>query len=912
MIVAERRTRAPRRFRESLGETAGGRGLTVVLLAACLLGLPGSAVVRADTTGGNEVVRETLENGLRVVVVRNALAPVVTTELTYLVGSNEAPAGLPGMAHALEHMMFRGSADLSADQLAAIAAAMGGQFDAATQQAVTQYMFTVPAEDLEVALHIEAIRMRSILAAQALWERERGAINQEVAQDLSSPQYVAYTKLLAALFKGTPYAHDALGSRASFAKTTGAMLRKFHDTWYAPNNAVLVLVGDVEPASALEQVRRFFSKIPSRPLPARPAERLEPVTAQTFELGTDLPYGLVFVAFRMPGSGSPDYAAARVLADALSSQRGDLYAMVADGRALDAGFTLDQRREVGIGYAVAAFPRGSDPGALLAEVRRVLAETARAGAPGDLVEAAKLRQVAHVEFQKDSVPGLAEAWAEAVAVEGRQSPEEVIEAINAVTTADVGRVARAVLDPAQSVVAILRPQSSGKPVSSKGFGGKEAVPLTQGGPVRLPSWAEASLSRLTVPPSALHPVVTRLPNGLQLIVQPESISRTVRVYGRIRNNADLETPPGQDGVDEVLDRLLSFGTTSLDRLEYQRELDRIAADASAGTDFSLEVLADNFERGVELLADNQLRPALPAAAFEIVRRQVASSLAGRLESPDYLAGRALRAALFPKGDPTLREATPATVGSVTLDAVRGYFGRVFRPDLTTIVVIGAVTPERAQTVIGKYFGGARATGPAPETVLPPVPRNARSATVVPDTSRVQDKVILAETLGLDRSNPDYYALELGNRVLGGSFYATRLYRDLREEAGLVYYVESTFDVGKTRALYVVEYGCDPPNVSRARAIVERNLRDMQRAPVGPDELRRAKALSLRHIPLSESGESEIAGRLIYLATRDLPLDEPVLAAHRYVELTAEQVRAAFARWVATDALVQVTEGPAPR
>src|SRR5207244_2394099 len=105
-------------------------------------------------------------------------------------------------------------------------------------------------------------------------------------------------------------------------------------------------------------------------------------------------------------------------------------------------------------------------------------------------------------------------------------------------------------------------------------------------------WAEASVNRLSVPPSTVHPVVTRLPNGLQLIVQPESISHTVRVYGHVRNNPDLETPPAQEGIDEVLDRLLSFGTTSLDRLAYQGELDRIAADASAGTDFSLEVVAD--------------------------------------------------------------------------------------------------------------------------------------------------------------------------------------------------------------------------------------------------------------------------------------------------------------------------------
>ena len=115
-------------------------------LALGLLCPPGSAVVRGDAAGAPGVLRATLDNGLRVVVVKNTLAPVVTTELTYLVGSTEAPPGFPGMAHALEHMMFRGSPDLSADQLASIAAAMGGVFDASTQQRVTQYVFTVPAD----------------------------------------------------------------------------------------------------------------------------------------------------------------------------------------------------------------------------------------------------------------------------------------------------------------------------------------------------------------------------------------------------------------------------------------------------------------------------------------------------------------------------------------------------------------------------------------------------------------------------------------------------------------------------------------------------------------------------------------------------------------------------------------------
>jgi zinc protease len=244
--------------------------------------------------------------------------------------------------------------------------------------------------------------------------------------------------------------------------------------------------------------------------------------------------------------------------------------------------------------------------------------------------------------------------------------------------------------------------------------------------------------------------------------------------------------------------------------------------------------------------------------------------------------------------------------------VRDYYHKVFRPDLTTIVVIGKVAPEEAQAVIAKYFAPWKSTGPKPETLLPPIPPNSPSSTAVPNRSRIQNKVTLAETLGLNRSNPDYYALELGNHVLGGAFYATRLYQNLREKTGLVYYVSSSFDVGQTRALYVVNYACNPQNVARARAIVERDLKDMQTTLVTPEELRQAKALLLREIPLSESSVDSIAQGLIYRATHELPLNEPIRAAQQYLKLTAGQVRAAFAKWLRTVELVQVTEGPTPK
>jgi len=883
-------------------------GFTASILATALLC---SATIRAFAEN-QDVLRATLTNGLQVIVVRNTIAPVVTTMVNYRVGSDETPAGFPGTAHATEHMMFRGSPGLSADQLAAISAAFGGDDNADTQQAVTQYFFTTPAENLEVALRIEATRMQDLLPDESPWTKERGAIEQEVAQDFSNPTYVFYMQLLQAMFKGSPYEHDALGTRPSFDKTTGADLRKFHNDWYAPNNAVLVIVGNVDPQTVLAQVQKTFGALPAKVLPTRPEYNFSPVKPDTLKLDTDLPYGMAAITFRFPGTENPDFAAAQILSDVLSSQRGNLYSLVPAGQALFAQFDYETLPKSGIGYAIAGFPAGGDSTNLLNHVKAILLAEITNGVSAELVEAAKRREIISAELQKNSVSGLASAWSQAVAVENRNSPDDDINLLRAVTVDDVNRVAKTYLDFDHAFSAILTPTPSDKPISSKSFGGGESLVSTKNTNVKLPAWAKKVADELPAPASALNPFVTNLPNGIKLIVQPETVSETISVFGRVKNNPLVQMAEGKDGVNETLEQLFNYGSTSLDRLAFQKALDDIGANESAGANFSLQVLPENFARGVQLLADNELSPALPEADFKIVQTQLAAQVAGELQSPDHIAGHALTTALFPKGDPSTRQTTPETVKSLTIDDVKNYYASTFRPDMTTIVVIGKISPDEAVAAIGKNFGAWKADGEKPNTLFPPAPTNAVSVTHVPDASRVQDKVTLAEILLLTRTNADYYALQLGNHVLGGGFYATRLYRDLREKAGLVYFVSSSFNIGLTRGVYQSSYACDPPNVSKARAMILHDLKQMQTENVSERELHQAKLMLLRDIPLAEASVDGIANGWLTRTALGLPLDEPVRAGMIYTRLTAKDVKNAYAKWLRPDGLVQVTQGPVPK
>jgi zinc protease len=868
------------------------------------------ATVAAAAPQDVGVLRATLPNGLRVILVRNTLAPVVATSVNYLVGSDETPKGFPGTAHAQEHMMFRGSPGLTTEQLADIGSVMGGNFNANTREALTQYLFTVPSEDLDVALHIEAIRMAGVLDSEKDWDKERGAIEQEVAQDFSNPEYVLYEKLRAQLFAGTPYDHTALGTRPSFERTTAAALGSFHSRWYAPNNAILIVVGNLDLDATLAKVKALFGPIKARPLPPRPTYKFSPVNTAPISIPTDQPNGSQVLAIRMPGLDSPDFPALEVLSDVLNSHRFDLYGLVPKGDAIDASFSLLPLPRASIGYANVVFPAGGDGAQIEREVRAILGNVRRNGVPPALVAAAIQQERRQAEFNKNSIEELASVWSDAVALYGLHSPDDDLRRIEKVTVADVNRVARNYLDVDHAVPALTLPQGSGKPVAAQSFGGQESISLGEAKPTALPAWAQAAIERLTVPPSTISPVVSTLPNGITLIVQPEDVSDTISIYGHVRNRPETQAPPGKEGVSLVLEQLFPFGSETLDRIAYQEALDEIGAAQQAGSDFQIQVLGKDFDRGAELLADNQLHPGLPQQAFEIVRRQTTQYVAARNQSPAYLAQLAVRQALFPKTDPSLRDATPESVTSLTLDDVKAYYRAVFRPDMTSIVVIGKVTPERARAVIEKYFGGWSASGPKPNVDLPLAPPNARSIVAVPDASRVQDEVILSHNLGLNRANPDYYALSLGNAVLGGGFYSARLSIALRKTTGLVYSVGSQLEVRRTRGVYFIQYACDPQNVGKAADLVVQEIKGMQAQPVGDVELNRVKALLLRQIPLDNASIDAIARGFLERRDLDLPLDEPTLAAQRYIDLTPAEVQASFQKWIRPDDLVRITRGPA--
>ncbi|MBV8149162.1 MAG: insulinase family protein, partial [Candidatus Eremiobacteraeota bacterium] len=353
------------------------------------------------------------------------------------------------------------------------------------------------------------------------------------------------------------------------------------------------------------------------------------------------------------------------------------------------------------------------------------------------------------------------------------------------------------------------------------------------------------------------------------------------------------------------------GTTTYDRVSLQRELDKIAASATVGTDFGLSVLTSSFDRGVQLLADEELHPAFDAGAFAIVKQESVGALDGEVKSPDHLAEVALNKALYPPGDPDQRFATAQTAGALTLDDVKTYYHDVYRPDMTTVVVIGDTTPEQAKALFEKYFGGWTATGPKPNVYPSPVPSNAPAQVAVPATGRVQSSVQLEETIGLVRTDPDWAPLQVANAVLTGGFYSSLLYHDLREVHGYVYFVSSSVSAGKVRGTFGVQYACDPQNIVPAQRQITAVLRQLQQQPIESDRILRSKALLMGRVPLREASYEGVAGQLLTYALDGLPLNEGVIEANAELSSSAAAIQSALAKYIRPEAFVRVVTGPPP-
>jgi zinc protease len=892
----------------------GTRRIIAAFLAMVLLGAtPASAPTAQVSTSGTRIQTQTLPNGLKVVVVEDHAVSVVESQIWYRFGALDETPGKTGLAHGLEHMMFRGTPSVSGSGLDDISARLGAGVNASTSNESTDFYFVLPADKLGLALRLEADRMTNLSLSEADWKLEKGAVLSELDGDLGQPLEKLYDRVCRAASTTRICSLGALGERADVARSHASDLRAYYREYYAPNNATLVITGDVEPAAAFALAGRTFARVPSRTLPSHP--KTAPVYAhgKHVSLQADYPYELIDLAFAAPGSLDDGSPALQLIDSVITNQRSAFYKnVVLSGLTLGMSTSLDQNVHAGIYHVFLTVAPGHSASKAQDAFLRTLRSANANGFATELIDAGKLAVARQAIYATDSISGLADRVGYALAVEGLDDPAQDDAKVAAATPADVAAAARRFLSE-PIVTGDLRPPSTkpGAPQASTSGGvADDFSKRAPAGKIVQAQWVRAALAA----PSALHskiaPVEFTLPNGLKVLIQEIHTNPTIFINGTIATSQRFD-PPGKDGAGAMLSTLLEYGSRAYDFTAQRRVSDELAASIDLGFSFDAHGMASDAPKLFELIADALRRPTLPAKYVTLIRNQTLASISRRLSDPDYVATHAFANLMFAPSDPALREPSTASVKAIAQADLQRYAATYMRPDLTTISVVGDVDPNTVRGQLEAAFGGWRVTGHTPNVAAAALPAAHAARRFVLASDRAETDVHLGQP-ALARHDPDFYALNLLNQILGANGdFDTRLAIEIRVKRGLVYNVSSSLDVDKWRGTLNFKLGAAPADVAPAVAVLKQQLVRLQRERVGASELARAKTKLVAAALVDEQGTDVIASRVLRLGLNDLPANYYTAFARRYAALGPADIARVAKKYLRPDRLVEVYEGPRP-
>ena len=499
-------------------------------IATLLFGAALTASAAAQSgPGDRSIFTTTLHNGLRVVVVEDHAAPLVQTSVWYGFGSLQETPGKTGLAHAREHMMFRGTPEISSGGLDNIVARLGAQMNGETNYDYTQFYFEMPADKLDVALAIDADRMQHASLRAADWGIERNAVLNEIDGDASSPFFNLLALVRAATFPNQPAGRTPLGERSDVARATVADIARYYHEWYAPNNATLVIAGDVQHATAFAAAQRFFGAIPSKPLPPR-QERAPVVTSQEkrVEAQFPFPFEIVDMAYAIPGDTEHGEPAISTLATLLEDERSPFYsALVQSNIALGIESNADTQLKGGLLHVFIILNPGHTAAEAEAAFTHTLDTALQNGFDSSVVLAAKRLTIAERLYDADSIDGLGALAGYTYGIVHEKVGDEDAR-LDGLTDADILQVARTYLRH-PTVVGHLSPNDTpprGSSQKSSAEASDDFSKRVPNGPIVEPSWIRAPSphprphAAPSRPPSSRFPTACTSSSKRKPIIQP--------------------------------------------------------------------------------------------------------------------------------------------------------------------------------------------------------------------------------------------------------------------------------------------------------------------------------------------------------------------------------------------------------
>ncbi|MFC0634791.1 M16 family metallopeptidase [Brevundimonas balnearis] len=767
------------------------------------------AAAVADLIAGVDIPYETftLDNGLRVIVHTDRSSPIVATSIWYNVGSKDEPAGRTGFAHLFEHLMFSGSENAPGSYISRLVGMGATDLNGTTWFDRTNYFQTVATPVLEQVLYLESDRMGHLLGAltQEQLDTQRGVVQNEKRQGDNQPYgLVQYARLEALFPEGHPYRHSTIGSMADLDAASMDDVRSWFIENYGPNNAVLVLAGDVDVATARELVERHFGSIPRGPANVPAQAAVPTLDAPVSRVMRDRVANVrIYRSWTGPGLTDADavpLAVGAAVLGGLASSRLDNALVRGDQTAVSVSSSYQPFQRVGFFDVIVNVKPGEDPDAVAARVDEIMAQFLAEGPTADEVQRVATQQVAQRINGLESIGGF--GGRATVLAEGAlyaDDPEFYKSQLRAYAEVTPDQVREVMNRWLSRPVFSLRVE----PGEREAYVEAQAVPSGEqvaAAPADYTPTARPPLPGVGEIPDLDFPDVQRttLSNGIPVIFSQAASTPTTRVA--VEFDAGWAADPADRlGLQALMLEAMSENAGGLDAAELAEARERlgasISADASLDRTFvTLSALTPNLAPSLDLLAKVVREPDFIPSEVERLRAQQLSQIAAELSSPGGLGSRALWPALYGEGSaygrPTSGLGETDHVQAVTLAEIQSFRDAWIRPDNAKIFVVSDRPLAEVTAALEAEFGDWRA---------PAAPRGQKAeASAAPAQPRIilidrpqspQSLILGGQVLGID-GDDDRLVLDAATEVLGTGF-SSRINSDLRETRGWSYGARSS-------------------------------------------------------------------------------------------------------------------------
>ncbi|MEH2446677.1 MAG: pitrilysin family protein [Nostoc sp.] len=884
-----------------------------------------TAAAPVSTLSFTQGVKKTvLDNGLTVLTKEVHTAPVVSVQVWYKVGSRNEVKGENGISHQLEHLMFKGTTDRPV-QFGRLFSALGSQFNAFTSYDETAYFGTVQRDKLEALLTLEADRMENSLVGTEQLASEKRVVISELQGYENSPGYRLDRAVMRDAFPSRAYGLPVGGTKADVEKFTVEQVRNYYQTYYSPENATLVITGDFATEPVLKVVEETYGKLP-KPAKTAVAKNSAQVSASTsvakkatIVLKQPGSAALLQAVYPLPDIKHPDVPAIDVMDAILTGGRSSrLYqALVESGLASSVSGGAAELIEPGWYEINATAAAGQELGKIAQVLQESLAKLQQQPVTTEELNRAKTQlQASYILGNQDITSQASQLGYNQTVAGDYRYIEKYLAAIAKVTPAEVQQAAKTYLNPAKQTIGFFEPtQPDGKPGTSSAGSGRTVENFSPGKPVdpaELAKYLPPATSATDSGKQSLPEEFT-LNNGLRVLLLSDRNLPTINLSGQIDAGSEFDGNQ-KAGLANLTATNLMNGTQTKNALTLAKTLEDRGADLNfgasrEGVSVSGEGLSVNLPILIQTLADVLKNATFPADQLELSRQRALISLKVQLDDPRGLGRQVFQQAIYPENHPFHSFPTAESLKSVTRDDLLGFYQTHYRPDTTTIAIVGDFDPVKVKALLNQAFGKWQATGKQPVLKI--------ASVSLPQTLTRLNKLIPGKTEavtyigynGIARKDPRYYAALVLNQVLGGDTLSSRLGTEVRDRQGLTYGIYSGFAAGINPGPFLIQMQTAPGDTQKAIASTLALLKQLREQGVTEAEFNAAKRSITNSYPVDLANPSDVSSIILSNAVLGLSRAEIREFPQQIQAVTMAQMQQAIEDLIKPENLVIVTAGP---